>query len=116
MTDVQVRELESTMEMFRLKFLDPRVAGSFKGWNGKTMQYLFSDLGEYYSIRFQDGVPGPVEKGKPEKADICYEMTTETFLALARKEMTGLRAYGLGKVKLRASMPDMLKLQKIDSI
>ncbi len=116
MTSIQVLELESTLEMFRLKFLDARVARDFKGWTGKTMQYLFTDIGEYYHLRFQEGVPTPAVKGKADKAEISYEMSTETFLALARKEMSGMKAFAQGKVKIRASMPDMLKLQKIDSI
>jgi hypothetical protein len=120
MGDIQVQEtsqiLEQQLEMFRKKFLDPRVARDFKGWNGKTMQYLFTDTGDRFIIRFADGVPGPAERGTAEKAEIQYELATETFFALARKEITGLRAYAQGKVKLRASMPDMLKLQRIDSI
>jgi hypothetical protein len=116
MADAKSAELESTLEMFRLKFTDARVARDFKGWSAKTMQYLFTDSGEYYHIAFQDGVPAPAVRGKPGKADIQYELTTETFLAMARKEITGMKAYTQGKVKLRASVPDMLKLQKIDSI
>ena len=116
MTDLQTAELEQTLEMFRLKFTDERVARDFKGWIGKTMQYLFTDTGEYYHITFQEGVPAPAARGKPAKADIQYELSTETFLAMARREITGMKAYTQGKVKLRASVPDMLKLQKIDSI
>lgn len=116
MVDEKIAELEGTLETFRLKFMDARVAKDFKGWNGKTMQYLFTDSGEYYHITFRDGEPAPAVRGKPGKAEIQYELSTETFLALARREITGLRAYAQGKVKLRASMPDMLKLQKIDSI
>lgn len=116
MADERSAELEKTLEMFRLKFRDARVAKDFKGWTGKTMQYLFTDSGEYFHITFQDDGPAPAVRGKPAKADIQYELSTETFLAMARKEITGLKAYTQGKVKLRASVPDMLKLQKIDSI
>jgi hypothetical protein len=116
MEAVYIEKLEATLEMFRLKFLDDRVSRDFRGWSGKVMQYLFTDAGEYYHITFRDGVPSPAVKGKPDRADIQYEMTTETFHSLANRETTGLKAYAQGKVKLRASMPDMLKLQKIDSI
>ena len=116
MSEEKIAELERTLELFRLKFTDARVARDFTSWNGKTMQYLFTDSGDYYHIIFHDGVPAPAQRGKPEKAEIQYELSTETFLAMARKETTGLKAYAQGKVKLRASVPDMLKLQKIDSI
>jgi hypothetical protein len=35
---------------------------------------------------------------------------------MSRKEISGLKAYAQGKVKVRASMPDLLKLQKLDSL
>lgn len=108
--------IEQCIESFRLKFFDPRVAKDYKGWSGKVMQYHFTDTDEYYYIRFQDGLAQPAVKGKPERADIFYEMTTELFRALTRKEISGLKAYALGKVKVKAAMPDLLKLQKLDSL
>jgi putative sterol carrier protein len=104
------------LETFRLKFLDPRVVKDYKGWSGKVMQYHFTDTGKYYHIRFQDGVPQPAVRGKPEKADVTYEMSSQIFLAMSRKEISGLKAYAQGKVKVRAPMPDLLKLQKLDSL
>jgi putative sterol carrier protein len=110
------QDLERALEGFRLKMLDPRVVRDYKSWSGKVMQYHFTDTGVYYHIRFQDGLPQPAVKDKPEKADVYYEMSSETFLAMSRKEISGLKAYALGKVKVRASMPDLLKLQKLDSL
>jgi putative sterol carrier protein len=103
------------LEEQRAKFTDPKVAGSFSKWN-KSMQYHFTDLDEYYVIRFMDGQPQPPAKDRVEKPDIQYEMDTETFLAITRKEITGLKAYQQKKVRLKASMPDMMKLQKIDKL
>jgi len=108
--------VEQCLESFRLKFYDPRVVKDYKGWSGKVMQYHFTDTDQYYHIRFQDGQPQPAVKGKPEKADISYEMSAAVFLALTRRELSGLKAYALGKVKVRAAMPDLLKLQKLDSL
>jgi putative sterol carrier protein len=110
------RGVEQALETFRKKIMDPRVVKDYKAWSGKVMQYHFTDTGEYYHIRFQDGLPQPAVKDKPEKADVYYEMSSETFLAMSRKEISGLKAYALGKVKVRASMPDLLKLQKLDSL
>jgi len=108
--------VEQALELFRSKILDPRVVKDYKAWSGKVMQYHFTDTGAYYHIRFQDGLPQPAVKGKPEKADVTYEMSSQTFLAMSRKEISGLKAYAQGKVKVRASMPDLLKLQKLDSL
>ena len=108
--------IEQCIEGFRMKFFDPRVVKDYKGWSGKVMQYYFPDTGRYYHIRFQDGLPQPAVEGKPEKADVLYEMSTEVFRALTRKEISGLKAFAQGKVKVRAAMPDLLKLQKLDSL
>ncbi len=110
------QDVEQALETFRKKIMDPRVVKDYKGWSGKVMQYLFTDTGQYYHIRFQDGLPLPAAKGKPDKADVTYEMSSATFLAMSRKELSGLKAYALGKVKVRAAMPDLLKLQKLDSL
>jgi len=118
MDEAQVGQLsvEQCLESFRGKFCDPRVAKDYKSWSGKVMQYHFTDTDQYYYIRFQEGQAQPAVKGKPEKADIFYEMTTEVFRALTRKEISGLKAYAMGKVKVKAAMPDLLKLQKLDSL
>jgi hypothetical protein len=108
--------VEECLETFRRKFLDPRVVKDYKGWSGRVMLYHFTDTQEYYHIRFQDGLPQPAVKGRVEKADVYYEMSTGTFLAMSRKELSGLKAYAQGKVKVRAPIPDLLKLQKLDSL
>ena len=108
--------VEQALETFRSKILDPRVVKDYRNWSGRVMQYHFTDTGQYYYIRFQDGLPQPAVRGKPEKADVQYEMSSAIFLAMSRKEISGLKAYALGKVKVRAPMPDLLKLQKLDSL
>lgn len=108
--------VEQCIERFRLKFSDPRVVKDYKNWSGKIMQYHFTDTDAYYYIRFQDGLPQPAVKGRVEKADVQYEMSSAIFLAMSRKEISGLKAYAQGKVKVRAAMPDLLKLQKLDSL
>ena len=108
--------VEQCLEAFRLKFYDPRVVKDYKGWSGKVMQYHFTDSDQYYHIRFQDGLAQPAVEGKPEKADVFYEMSSAVFRALSRKEISGLKAFAQGKVKVRAAMPDLLKLQKLDSL
>jgi hypothetical protein len=43
-------------------------------------------------------------------------MSSDTFLAITRKEITGMKAFTQKLVKVKASMPDLLKLQKLDSL
>jgi hypothetical protein len=115
---------ETVMETLRAqnaRFAHPKVAASFKGWN-RLMRYDFPDLGLSATIDVIDGVPAePVERraepsGASDPAQVVYEMSSDTFLAIARKELTGMQAYSRKLVKVRASMGDLLKLQKLDAI
>ena len=45
-----------------------------------------------------------------------YSMSTETFLSLNRGEITGFKAYQQKKLKIKATMAETLKLQKLDKL
>jgi hypothetical protein len=114
---VNGEELAKILEEQRRKYEDPRVAGSFKGWN-KTMQYHFTDTNEYWVMKLVNGVPQPAEKvpGPLEKPEIQYDMDTETLKAMNNGELSGMAAFQQKKLKLKASMPDMMKLQALNRI
>lgn len=97
------------------RFTDPKVASSFKGWT-KTMQYVFPDIDLRMVIEVKDGLPSTPTEGTAPAAQVVYEMSSDTFLAIARKELGGMKAYSQKLVKVKASMPDLLKLQKLDSV
>ena len=103
-----VRILESE----RLRFQEEKNARLLAGWN-KTMQYAFGDSGECFHIVFSGGKPGPLVRGKAEKPDIEYRMDTDTFAAITSKALNEMKAFTQGLVKIKASMPDMMKLQKL---
>ncbi|WP_457557865.1 SCP2 sterol-binding domain-containing protein [Candidatus Harpocratesius sp.] len=99
----------------RLKFIDPKVKKAFNTWN-KVVQYYFTDTGEYWHFKLEKGIPGPLIQSKIEKPDILYEMSKDTFLAIDKKEISGMKAYSQKLVKVKAKMPDLLKLQKLDKV
>ena len=80
------------------------------------MQYRFPDLELSLAIPVTEGVAGEVIEGAVDGAQIQYEMSSDTFLAIARKELTGMKAFTQKLVKVKASMPDLMKLQKLDSV
>lgn len=97
------------------RFADPKVASSFKGWS-RTMQYVFPDIDLALTIEVKDGVPAQPVEGRAATAQVTYEMSSDTLLAISRKEITGMKAYTQKLVKVKASMPDLLKLQRLDSL
>jgi putative sterol carrier protein len=104
-----------TLKLQRQRFSHEKIAPSFKGWT-RIMQYHFTDLGLEVALPVTDGVPGEIVEGKAEQAHIFYEMSSETFLAIHRKELSGMKAFTQKLVKVKASMPDLLKLQKLDAV
>jgi hypothetical protein len=97
------------------RFRHEKVVSSFKGWS-RVMQYHFPDLDLSLALPVTDGVAGDVVEGRVDGAQISYEMSSDTFLAIARRELGGMKAFTQKLVKIKASMPDLMKLQKLDSI
>ena len=108
-------EIIDALNIMRQKFLNEKVKASFKNWN-KTMQYYFPDKNEHWNIELKNGIPEEIKIGEVSNPAIRYEMDSDTFLAITRKEITGLKAYQQKKVKVKAKMPDLMKLQKLDKL
>lgn len=100
------------LESQRSRFLEEKNLKLFSGWN-KTMQYFFPDTGRYYHFVLADGRPGPLIEDQAAHPEIEYRMDTDTFAAIAAKALDPVTAWKQGKVKLKAILPDMLKLQKL---
>jgi putative sterol carrier protein len=106
-------EIVNTLKGWVQKISDEKYAWLLSGWN-KLMQDHFTDTDEFYYIKFTDGKPeGPIE-GAVDYPEIPYKISGDTFLAISRKEISGVKAFMTGKVKVKASMQDKLKLQKLD--
>ena len=110
-------ELLALLEEQRAKFADPRVAHNFRGWN-KVMQYHISDFAEYFIIRLVDGAAQALEPSPSpaERADISYQIDSETLRAMTRGEISGQEAYLKRRLRLRASFAEMLKLQSLNGV
>ena len=106
-------ELRQLLELQMERFYEEKALKAFQGWT-RTMQYYFTDIQEFWYIRVVDGKPGEPNEGKVEKPEVLYEMSSDTFASIARREITGMKAYMQGKVKVKASMGDLMKLQKLD--
>jgi hypothetical protein len=109
------QEVLDTLKTQGDRFRHEKVASSFKGWN-RVMQYHFPDLDFSAALPVTNGVAGAVVEGRVEGAQISYEMSSDTFLAIARRELGGMKAFTQKLVRIKASMPDLMKLQKLDSV
>jgi ferredoxin/DNA-binding MarR family transcriptional regulator len=100
------------LEETRLKFLRPELQKVFRKWN-KTMLYDFTDLRESWHFEIVKGVPGPLKKGSIEKPDIHYILSSNVLIGLSRGTIDGFKAFRTQKVKVKAPVLDLIKLQKL---
>ena len=80
------------------------------GWHRKVL-YHFSDTDEYWYMQVIDGHPQKLVQEKIDDPDVRITISTETFIGLMNGTINGMRAFTSGKVKVKASMSDMRKLQ-----
>ena len=106
-------EILTEMQKVIEKMTDEKLARHYRGWN-KVMQYYFTDTNDMYYIELINGVPQQPVKGEKPDAKIKYYMSTPDYLALMRGEIAGLKLYNQKRLKIKASMPDILKLQKLN--
>ena len=100
------------LEQIRAKFDDPTTQEKMKGFT-KTIQFAFTDLGKTYVLSVQDGKTATVEEKKLEKPDIQISWSSDTFAGIQDKTVNATTAFMSGKLKVKGSMDDMMKLQKV---
>jgi hypothetical protein len=78
----------------------------------RTVEARCPDLGLIRHARWKDGSLGPIADGpSPRRPDVRIDVRSDDLLALHRGELTVTRAWADGRLKVRASMGDMLRLR-----
>jgi putative sterol carrier protein len=104
--------LLKALEKARQKMIRENGEPVIEKWNRQIL-YYFSDTDEYWLMKVVDGRPGsPVQQpDEVDDADIRLTMTNETFIGLMNGTVNGMQAFLGGRVKVKASMADMGKMQ-----
>lgn len=70
------------------------------------------DLGLVRHARWRNGELGPVEDGpSPRRADVRIQVDSDDLLRMHRGELDPAKAWSDGRLRIRASMGDMLRLR-----
>jgi putative sterol carrier protein len=93
-------------------FKTEKAQKQFRKWT-KTMVFEFTDLEKTYFVNIEKGTPGEAIEGKPEKTNIKITTDSATWIGIMNGEISGMKAYTAKKLKVKGSMPDLLKLQKV---
>ena len=84
----------------------------FSSWN-KSMAVTFNDLNKTFVSQVVGGIPGEPELKQIEQADIWIKIDAPTWIGIMKGEVSGMKAYTSGKLKIKGAMTDLLKLQKL---
>ena len=105
-------EIIEALNAARNKLLTEDAKEEFNGWT-RTIQYHFKDTDEFWYFEVIDGIPRELVNAEAEDAEVKFKMTEDTLLGLIDGSINGMLAFTTGKVKVKASMKDISKLQKL---
>jgi predicted lipid carrier protein YhbT len=72
-----------------------------------------TDLDARYWAELRDGRMGPLEEGAPERADIQVRAPSDVLVDLIDGKGTLFSAYLAGRIRIDASMSDLLRLRRL---
>ncbi|MFX0167718.1 MAG: SCP2 sterol-binding domain-containing protein [Candidatus Hodarchaeota archaeon] len=107
---VTKEELLKVLESVRTKFEDPDTKPKFKGFD-RTLQFHFTDLDTSFHTRIHKETMEPFTKGELETPNLLVTTDSGTFVDIIQGNLSPLDAYSVGKLKVKGSMTDLLKLQ-----
>jgi putative sterol carrier protein len=94
------------------KFNEPSTQESFKGFTKKIM-FDFTDTKEVYVLSVDDGKTASLEKVASGTGDVIVTTTTEVLAGIINKTVNPVTSYVMRKLKVKGSMEDLMKLQKL---
>jgi putative sterol carrier protein len=112
--DFKRKKILESIEETREVMLSEENKDRFKGWT-RTILYHFTDTDDFFNLEVIDGKPSSIKIGEIEDPDIKFSMTADTMIKLVDRKLKGMVAFTTGKVKVKASMKDFSKLQKLFS-
>lgn len=84
-----------------------------KALTGITRKVLIQlEEGKSFKFVLQNNQITDFEEGKLEKPDVLVTSDLETLEKLIKKELKPFKAYATGKIKLKASLMDLLRLRE----
>jgi putative sterol carrier protein len=99
------------LEKIKAKFDDPVLQEKMSGYT-KSIQFVFPDLSETYVLSIKNGKDASLEKKALENSDISITWNSDVFAGIQDKTTNPTTAYMSGKLKVKGSMEDLMKLQK----
>jgi putative sterol carrier protein len=110
----QSSSLPSSIKMIKDRLLQPSFQESLKGFT-KVLQFSLTDLNEDYSFTLKDGMLTDVERKGHSDANIIITTSNALMESVMNKKENAMTAYMSGKIKVKGSMGDLVRLQNLIS-
>ena len=104
--------LPRCIEQLVTRFNDPAVLSSLKGLT-KTLHVSLTDLNQDYVFNIQDGVLSGVERKSVPTPGLSMTITSPLMEAILDGKSNAILAYFTGKLKMKGTREDLLRLQKL---
>jgi len=103
-------EMLNLLGSIRRKFEDPDVKAKFSGFD-RTLEFRFTDIDVSLHTRIHDQTMDPFTEGPLVKPNILVTCDSGTLKGILEGTLSALEAYSVGRLKVKGSMTDLLKLQ-----
>lgn len=106
----QAETLPSSIKMIKERLEQPTIQQSLKGFS-KSIQFSLTDVKEEYVFKFDDGKLTSFEKKNDPNSNIIVTTTNALMDRIMAKKDDAVSAYMSGKIKVKATMEDLMRLQ-----
>lgn len=89
---------------------DPKVAEELEGVERKVMIDITD--GPKYNFKIENNRMTPLLDGAVDAPDIAVSADMATMLGLLKKEIKPMKAFALKKVRIKASLEDLMRVRK----
>lgn len=108
---VEHAELLAAFEKIHARMLTETGEPVLSGWT-RQIQFYFPDVDQYWLLQVKEGIPqGVTCLNEEQEAEVRITMSSDTFVKLMDRTLSGFVAMTRGLVKVKASMADMRKMQ-----
>jgi len=100
------------LDRIKGRFAEPAIQETFKGFTKKIM-FDFTDTKEQYVLSVVDGKEASIVKSAVQGADVVVTISTDILSGIMNRTTNPVTAYVTRRIKVKGSMEDLMKLQKI---
>jgi putative sterol carrier protein len=79
----------------------------------RSLSATITDLDAVFKGRIEDGGFKDIEETADPAADVKLTLTSDDLVQMCRGELNAMKAMATGKLKIQASMADLMKLRKL---